>query len=119
MVLRKLFPFTLLLLLSACEQKIGPKNLIIGSWITSTAYDTVLSIHSFDNKGNYLIDDSSNGTRYRRFTNRYRFSEDGKYLIPTLAGGGEPQLELTKLTQSDLELTIGSYTRRYKRYRSK
>jgi hypothetical protein len=119
MLLRKSFPFTLLLLLSACEQKIGPKNLIIGSWITCTAYDTVLSIHSFDNKGNYLIDDSSNGRRYRRFTNRYRFSEDGKYLIPTLTGGGEPQLELTKLTQSDLELTIGSYTRRYKRYSSK
>lgn len=88
----------------------------MGSWSTGTAYDTVTSIHTFDDKGNYFIDDSSNGKRYRKFTNRYRFSEDGKYLVPTLAGGGEPHMEVTKLTSNELELTIGSYTKKYKRY---
>lgn len=117
--MRKLSSFTLLLLFSSCERRTGPKGLIIGSWITSTAYDTVSAIHTFDNKGNYFIDDSSNGRRYRKFTNRYRFSEDGKSLIPTLAGGGEPQMELTKLTDSELELAISSYTKKYKRYGDK
>lgn len=102
--------------LSSCKDKIGPKKLIIGSWSTATAYDTVTSIHTFDDKGNYFIDDSSNGNRYRKFTNRYRFSEDGQYLIPTLAGGGEPQMVVTRLTDSALQLTIGSYTKKFKRY---
>ena len=117
--MRLLLPLTFFMLLHiifSCKDKIGPRKLIVGSWITDTAYDTVASIHTFDNKGNYFIDDSSNGKRYRTFTNRYRFSEDGRYLIATLAGGGEPQLEVTKLTNRELDLTIGSYTRKYRRY---
>lgn len=117
--MRILLPLTFFMLLHtifSCKDKIDPKKLIVGSWSTGTAYDTVISIHTFDGEGNYFIDDSSNGKRYRKFTNRYRFSEDGKYLIPTLAGGGEPQMEVTKLTNSELELTIGSHSRKYRRY---
>ena len=118
-VLSSVVFFIPLLIFSSCKHKLGPKNLIIGSWSTDTEYDTVTSIHTFDKNGNYFIDDSSNGKRYRKFTNRYRFSQDNKYLIPTLSGGGEPQMEVTKLNKSDLELTIGSYTRKYKRYGDK
>jgi hypothetical protein len=105
-----------LILLFSCKHKLD-KKLIIGSWITTTVYDSVSSIHTFDENGNYLIDDSSNGRRYRRFTNRYRITKDDKYLIPTLSGGGEPNLELTKLTNEELELTIGTHTRKYQRYK--
>jgi hypothetical protein len=37
-------------------------------------------------------------------------------LIPELAGGEELQMKVTKLTNSELELTIGSYTKKYERY---
>jgi len=106
----------LIISVTACKQKIDKKQ-IIGSWITSSVHDSVLSIHTFDREGNYFIDDSSNGKVQRQFTMRYRITDDGKYLIPTLAGGGEPQMDLTKLTSTELELTIGSYTRKYKRYK--
>ena len=118
-VVRFLSTFILLVLFYACGHKVGPKNLIVGSWITGTAYDSVKSIHTFDENGNYFIDDSSKGKRQRKFTNRYRFSDDGKYLIPMLKGGGEPQMEITKLTNTELELTIGTYTKKYTRYKRK
>jgi hypothetical protein len=117
-ILEPLKFFMLLLIVSSCINKVGSRKLIIGTWITGTTYTGITSIHTFDDKGNYYIDDSTNGKRYRKFTNHYRFSEDGKYLIPTLAGGGEPQMEITKLTNSELELTIGSYTRKYRRYKN-
>jgi hypothetical protein len=113
--LRHRWIFILLATLFSCKHKIGPTSLIVGSWITSSIYDSVKSIHTFDRKGNYFIDDSSFGRRTRRFTIHYRFSVDGKYLIPIL-GGGEPEMEITKLTNNELELTIGSYTRKYERY---
>jgi hypothetical protein len=115
-ILSPLILLMLLLILSSCKDNIGPEKFITGSWSSGTAYDTVISIHTFDGKGNYFIDDSSYGKRYRKFTNRYRFSEDGKYLIPELAGGEELQMKVTKLTNSELELTIGSYTKKYERY---
>ena len=64
-----LFVFVIFLAVG-CRQKSIDKNLIVGRWITSSTYDSVESIHTFDKFGNYLIDDSSNGMRLRKFTNR-------------------------------------------------
>lgn len=115
-IMKTVFLVFLIFFAVGCKQKLIDKNLIVGRWITSSVYDSVESIHTFDEFGNYLIDDSSNGMRVRKFTNRYSFSTDGKYLVVFLAGGGTPQLEITKLTENQLELTIGSHTRKYIRF---
>ena len=110
--------FILFLAIVSCIKRPSNNHLLVGSWITNTAYDSVLSIHTFDPNGNYFIDDSSKGKRYRKFTNSYKISKDGKELVVTLASGDQPTFVISKLKQNKLHLSLGKYEKKYTRYAS-
>jgi hypothetical protein len=111
--MRNILFFIFSIILVACTQK-STKTLLIGKWISD---DPDSSILTFDQNGNYFIDKIENGKLNREFTLRYKVSDDGKHFTAILKPGDEPQFELNKITESELQIVLGNFIRKYKRYK--
>ncbi len=84
--------------------------------LIDNAPDTLLSKSTFDSLGNHHIETTINGRIKNRTSVHYYITEDGKYLIDSLDSGNSYQFYILKLTNSELELGIGTIRiNKYKR----